>query len=370
MGAKWSGARSRERSGRAPERAKGRHRVVALCLPGVVAFDLSAPAQAFGSAHAPDGSPHYAFTTCSLDGAPVRSTSGFEIGVQAGLGALRRADTVVVPGYWAVFDPLPEEAAKALRAAARRGARVMSVCTGAYALAGAGLLDGRRAATHWAWADELAARFPAVTVEPGVLFVDEGEVLTSAGMSAGIDLSLHVIRRDHGAACADRVARHMVAPPHRDGGQAQYFSAPEVRRAAKSSDGGASSPGGVAGSAAGPAGDLEAVPDDTSLEPTREWARERLAEPLAVEAMARHANVSPRTFARRFRAETGTTPLQWLLGRRVLAARRLLEESDLPVEEIAREVGFGDAASLRSHFRRATATTPTAYRRTFRAADL
>jgi transcriptional regulator GlxA family with amidase domain len=322
--------------------AKARHRVVALCLPGVVAFDLTAPAQAFGSAHAADGTPHYAFSTCSIDGAPVRTTSGFEVGAQAGLGALRRADTVVVPGYWAVFDPLPDGVGAALRAAARRGARVMSVCTGAYALAGAGLLDGRRAATHWAWAEELAARFPAVTVEPGVLFVDEGEVLTSAGMSAGIDLSLHVIRRDHGVACADRVARHMVAPPHRDGGQAQFFSAPGLVRQAGEADSG-------------------------SLEPTRAWAAERLAEPLGVEDMARHGNVSPRTFARRFRAETGTTPLQWVLGRRVLAARRLLEESDLPVEEVAREVGFGDAASLRSHFRRATATTPTAYRRTFRS---
>jgi AraC family transcriptional regulator, transcriptional activator FtrA len=322
--------------------AKARHRVVALCLPGVVAFDLAAPAQAFGSAHAADGTPYYAFSTCSIDGAAVRTTSRFEVGAQAGLGALRRADTVVVPGYWAVFDPLPDGVGAALRAAARRGARVMSVCTGAYALAGAGLLDGRRAATHWAWAEELAARFPAVTVEPGVLFVDEGEVLTSAGMSAGIDLSLHVIRRDHGVACADRVARHMVAPPHRDGGQAQFFSAPERVRGTGEADSG-------------------------SLEPTRAWAADRLAEPLGVEDMARHANVSPRTFARRFRAETGTTPLQWVLGRRVLAARRLLEESDLPVEEIAGEVGFGDAASLRSHFRRATATTPTAYRRTFQA---
>jgi AraC family transcriptional activator FtrA len=318
-----------------------RHRVVALCLPGTVAFDLTAPGQAFGGAAAADGSPHYAFSTCSIDGAPVATTTGFDIGVGVGLGALRRADTVVVPGYVAVFDPLPEPAAAALRAAARRGARVMSVCTGAFALAHAGLLDGRRATTHWGWAAELAARFPAVAVEPEVLFVDEGDVLTSAGLSAGIDLSLHVIRRDHGAACADRVARHMVAAPHREGGQAQFFDAPEAVRRTDEADSG-------------------------SLEPTRAWARERLAEPLTVEAMARHANVSPRTFARRFRTETGTTPLQWLLARRVHAARRLLEESDLPVEEIAPRAGFGDAASLRAHFRRATATTPTAYRRAFR----
>jgi AraC family transcriptional regulator, transcriptional activator FtrA len=315
-----------------------RHRVVALCLPGTVAFDLTAPAQAFGSAAAADGSPHYKFSTCSIDGAPVQSTSGFAIGVESGLGALRRADTVVVPGYFAVFEPPPAVATAALRAAARRGARVLSVCTGAYALAHADLLDGRRAATHWAWAADLAARFPAVAVDPDVLFVDEGDVLTSAGLSAGIDLSLHVIRSDHGAACADRVARHMVAAPHREGGQAQFIRAAEL-------------PG------PRPAG---------SLEPTRAWALERLAEPLGVGAMARHANVSPRTFARRFRAETGTTPLQWLLARRVLAARRLLEESDLAVEEVAARSGFGDAASLRAHFRRATTTTPGAYRRTFR----
>jgi transcriptional regulator GlxA family with amidase domain len=326
----------------APKIRQGRHRVVALCLPGTVAFDLTAPAQAFQLAHGADLAPHYGFSTCSVDGAPVKTTNGFEIGVEAGLGALRRADTVVVPGYFAIHEPPPDEATAALRAAARRGARLMSVCTGAFALAAAGVLDGRRATTHWAWAADLAARFPAVEVDPEVLYVDEGDVLTSAGLSAGIDLSLHIVRRDHGAACADRVARHMVAAPHRDGGQAQFVRAP--------------------------ADDVPAmarVPD--SLEPTREWARRRLAEPLTVEAMARHASVSPRTFARRFREETGTTPLQWLLARRVLEARRLLEESDLPVEAVAAVAGFGNAASLRAHFRRFTATTPTAYRRTFQA---
>jgi AraC family transcriptional regulator, transcriptional activator FtrA len=325
----------------APKIRQGGHRVVALCLPGTVAFDLTAPAQVFRLAHGPDFTPHYGFSTCSVDGAPVSTTTGFEIGVDAGLGALRRADTVVVPGYYAIHEPPPAAATAALRAAARRGARLMSVCTGAFALAAAGVLDGRRAATHWAWARDLAARHPAVEVDPEVLYVDEGDVLTSAGLSAGIDLSLHVVRRDHGAACADRVARQMVAAPHRDGGQAQFFRAPEDDAPAPAAD---------------------------SLEPTREWARRRLAEPLTVEAMARHANVSPRTFARRFREETGTTPLQWLLARRVLEARRLLEESDLPVEDVALRAGFGNAASLRDHFRRATATTPTAYRRTFQAA--
>ena len=323
------------------EGAAGRHRVVALCLPGTVAFDLTAPAHAFALAAAPDGSPHYDFSTCSLDGEPVSTTSGFTIGVEAGAEALADADSVVVPGYVGIFAAPPEPAVAALRAAAERGARVLSVCTGAFALAYAGLLDGRRATTHWAFAPRLAETFPAIDVDPDVLYVDCGQVLTSAGVSAGLDLSLHVIRADRGAACADRVARHMVAAPHRDGGQAQFFRpAPD------------------------PAADAPSA--TSSLEPTRGWALERLAEPLTVTAMARHANVSPRTFARRFRAEAGTTPLQWLLARRVLEARRLLEESDLSVEAVATRAGFGDAASLRDHFRRATATTPTAYRRTFR----
>jgi transcriptional regulator GlxA family with amidase domain len=213
--------------------------------------------------------------------------------------------------------------------------RVISVCTGAFALAHAGLLDGRRAATHWGWAEALATRFPAIEVDPAALYVDEGQVMTSAGVSAGIDLSLHVIRKDFGAAVGQRVARRMVAPPHREGGQAQFIERPSAE-------------------------------GDGSLEKTRRWAAERLGEPLDVATMARHAAVSPRTFARRFREETGTTPLQWLLSRRVIEARRLLEETDLPVDAISWRAGFGTAASLRDHFRRATETTPIAYRRSFR----
>ncbi|HWN74012.1 MAG TPA: helix-turn-helix domain-containing protein [Solirubrobacterales bacterium] len=310
------------------------HRVVALCFDGLVAFDLTAPAQAFTLAAKPNGEPLYEFSTCSPGGEPVRTTTGFSIAPPTGLRALQRAQTIVVPGYANLFAPPPAETLDALRAATRRGTRLMSVCTGAFALAHAGALDGRRATTHWAWANELATRFPAVDVDPDALFVDEGDVLTSAGLSAGIDLSLHMIRRDFGAEVGERVARHMVAPPHREGGQAQFFK-PELPQAAG------------------------------TLESTRRWAAERLSEPLDVAAMSRHAGVSPRTFARRFRAEVGTTPLQWLLAQRVLEARRLLEATDLPVEEIAWRVGFGTAASLRDHFRRATATTPTAYRRSF-----
>jgi AraC family transcriptional regulator, transcriptional activator FtrA len=310
------------------------HRVVALCLDGLVAFDLTAPAQAFGLAHQPGGDPLYEFSTCSVDGVELRTTSGFGITPADDLSALQRADTIVVPGYVGILAPPPPPALVALRAAAGRGARMLSVCTGAFALAHAGLLDGRRATTHWALAEEMAERFSRVTVEPDSLYVDEGAVMTSGGLSAGIDLSLHVIRKDFGAAAGERVARHMVAAPHREGGQAQFFKP-------------------------------DAVTVGGSLEPTRRWVRERLEEPLDVAAMSRHAGVSPRTFARRFREETGTTPLQWLLSQRVLAARRLLEESDLPVEAVAWRAGFGTAASLRDHFRRATATTPSAYRRSF-----
>ncbi len=313
------------------------HRVSALCLDGLVAFDLTAAVQVFVAASAADGTPLYEISTCSEAGGAVATTTGFALTPSDGLDALASADTIVVPGYFALLDPPPEPALEALRAAADRGARVVSVCTGAFALAYAGLLDGRRATTHWAHAAELAERFPRVEVDPGALYVDEGAVMTSAGLSAGIDLSLHVVREDFGAAVGERTARRMVAAPHREGGQAQFIKRPDPE----------------------PAG---------SLEPTRRWAAERLAEPLDVAELARHAGVSPRTFARRFRAETGTTPLRWLHVRRVLEARRLLEQSDLPVDAVAWRSGFGTAASLREHFRRATATTPTAYRRSFRPA--
>jgi AraC family transcriptional activator FtrA len=307
------------------------HRVAVLALADVVAFDLSTPAQVFGNE--PE---RYAFTACGVRAGRVPTTTGFALDVPRGLDALADADTVLVPGLRPVQWPPPAAALEALRAAHARGARVASICTGAFVLAHAGLLDGRRATTHWAYAERLAERYPAVTVDPGVLYVDEGDVLTSAGVAAGIDLCLHLVRRDHGAEMANAVARRIVVAPHRDGGQAQFVEAPAP------------------------------VVDEHGLEPTRAWATQRLREPLTVAAMARHAACSERTFARRFRAETGTTPLQWLLGQRVLHARRLLEATDLPVEHVADAAGFGTAASLRAHFRRATATTPLAYRRTFR----
>lgn len=311
------------------------HRVVALCLDRVVPFDLAVPAEVFGLAWS-EGRPLYEFRACAERPGEVASTCGFAIGALAGLEALERADTVVVPGYRAVLDPLSDEAAAGLRRVVARGGRAVSVCTGAFALAHAGLLDGRRATTHWFAAEELARRFPAVEVDAGALYVDEGQVLTSAGLSAGIDLCLHLVRRDHGEALGARTARLMVAAPHREGGQAQF-----IERALPA-----------------PEGSLEAV---------RQWALEHLTEPLDVATLAERAAVSPRTFARRFVAETGTTPLKWLNAQRVLEARRLLEHTDFSIEQVAAHSGFGSAPSLREHFRRATATTPTAYRRSFSA---
>ena len=308
--------------------AAGVHRVAVLALESVVAFDLATPAQVFRGP--------YSLEVCAVRRGAVTTSAGFSLVADHGLEALRRADTVIVPGYATIDRPPATAALEALRAAHARGARTVSICTGAFALAHARLLDGRRATTHWGSAAYLAERFPAIDVDPNVLYVDEGHVLTSAGVAAGIDLCLHIVRRDHGAEVAARVARRMVVAPYRDGGQAQF-----VER---------------------PLGDGR----DGSLAATRAWALDRLFSPLDVRALAAHAGVSERTFARRFRAETGTTPLQWVLRQRVREAERLLERTDLPVEEVAERAGFGTAASLREHFARANHTTPTAYRRSFR----
>ena len=309
------------------------HRVVALCFDGVVAFDLSVAAEVFSLAW-DRGRQLYEFGACAVQPGSVATTKGFSVGDLPGLEALEPADTVVVPGYRGVHDPPPEAALAGLRRVAERGGRVVSICTGAFGLAHAGLLDGRRATTHWFAASELARLFPEVEVDAAALYVDAGQVLTSAGLSAGIDLCLHLIREDHGENVGAAVARAMVAAPHRDGGQAQFIERPLAR----------------------PQGALDLV---------RAWALENLAQPLEVATLADRAGVSPRTLARQFVAETGTTPLQWLIAQRVREARRLLESTTLSVEEIAGRAGFGSAPSLREHFRRATATTPSAYRRAF-----
>ena len=307
------------------------HSVVALVLPDVVAFDLAIPAQVFGHS---DERARYAFTTAGLVPGPVPSTSGYAVQACRGLDALSEADTVVVPGY-APHDPPPTAVLDALRSAAGRGARVVSVCTGAFALAAAGVLDGRRATTHWRDAGELSVRYPRVQVDPDVLYVDDGQVMTSAGVAAGIDLCLHLVRSDHGAEAAAGTARRMVVAPHRDGGQAQY-----VQRPVPSSGDG--------------------------LAATCGWALDRLGEPLTVSELAAHAGWSPRSFARRFLQETGTTPLRWLTAQRILHARRLLETTELPVDQVAQRAGLGTAANLRLHLARDAGTTPTRYRRTYR----
>jgi len=310
------------------------HRVVGLIAGEVVAFDLAIPAQVFGRERE-----HYAWTVCAPGGpCAVPTETGFDVVVPAGLDALAHADTVVVPGIGDRAWPIGEDALDALRAAAARGARVASICTGAFVLAAAGLLDGRRATTHWQYAERLQRAFPAVDVDPDVLFVDEGDVCTSAGVAAGIDLCLHLVRRDHGAEVANAVARRIVVAAHREGGQAQFVERP-----------------------------LPAEPG-TGLAATRAWMLERLDAPLTVPDLARHAGYSPRSFARRFVAETGTTPLQWLIARRVVEAQRLLEGTDLGVDEVAARAGFGTAPALRKHFARALGTSPAAYRRAFRAA--
>jgi transcriptional regulator GlxA family with amidase domain len=310
--------------------------VAVLALPDVVPFDLVIAGQIFGDPRPTGGQPYYRMLLCGLAPGLVPMAGGVPVGVPLGLEALEQADTVVVPGRSDAEAPVPPAALAALRAAAQRGARMLSICTGAFVLAEAGVLDGHRATTHWAHTGRLAARYPRVTVDPRVLYVDEGEVMTSAGMAAGIDLCLHVVRADHGAEVANAIARRMVVAPHRSGGQAQFIDQPVP------------------------------VTRDSMLQRTQTWVLERLHEPLTVEAMARHANTSVRHFTRRFQAEFGTTPLKWLLQERVRLAQRLLEQTDLPVQRIAERAGFGSAVALRRHFADAAGTTPLAYRQVFR----
>lgn len=309
------------------------HRVVILALDGVYPFELGIPSRIFGDA---DG--RYEVLTCSTDGRPVSTSADFEIAVGCGPQVLRTADTVVIPAF------LPERAAPELdqpTAAAlseiRPGARVMSICTGAFVLAAAGLLDGRPATTHWLLAEDFRRWFPRVRLDPDVLFVDDGDVLTSAGAASGIDLCLHVLRKDHGSELANQVARRCVVPPSREGGQAQYIEQPVPK-----------TPG-------------------LSTSRTRQWALDNLHLPLALAELARHARMSPRTFARRFRDETGMSPGQWVIRQRVSRARELLESTDLTVDQVAAHAGFATAASLRQHMHALIGVAPLAYRRTFQA---
>jgi transcriptional regulator GlxA family with amidase domain len=300
--------------------------VVALALPEVVAFDLSIAGQVFGHRDERD---RYTFTVCAEHPGVIQSTTGFSLNAPDGLDALAGADTIIVPGYYPLADPAPA-AVEALRDAAARGTRIASICIGAFALAATGLLDGRAATTHWQEADHFRARFPRVRLNPDVLYVDEGQLLTSAGLSAGIDLCLYLVSRDYGAGAAASVARRMVVAVHRPGGQAQYARRP--------------------------------LPEDGGLGPTLNWAVEELQRPLTVGALARHAGLPTRTFARQFREQLHLTPMRWLTGQRLQEARRLLETTGLSVDDVAELSGLGSAATLRAHLARESGTTPTAYR--------
>jgi transcriptional regulator GlxA family with amidase domain len=301
-------------------------------------FELATACEVFGIARADLVDPWYDLRLCAAS--PIATAGGLTLTPTYDFSDLARADTVIVT---AMARPLqispPAELIAALQAAYARGARIAGICSGAYAMAAAGLLDNRPATTHWMYADEFAARFPAVKLDPDVLYVDDGQVLTSAGTGAGIDLCLHLIEVDHGAAIANMVARRMVVPPHRLGGQAQYV---------------------VSSSAAGP------IPAP-SMSSVLDWARSHLDSSLTVADLAQQAVLSPRTFARRFAEATGTSPLRWLKAERVRLAQQLLETTDEPVERIARRTGFGTAANLRQHFGRATSVSPQAYRRVFRS---
>ncbi|WP_425839837.1 GlxA family transcriptional regulator [Streptomyces fractus] len=313
------------------------HRVVALLNPPQSPFELSCATEVFGTAP-PGEPPRYSVTICAEHPGPLRTTAGYEMLVDAGLEALEQADTVIVPGWQPPGAPASPAVIAALRTAHRRGARTVAICTGAFVLAQAGLLDGRRATTHWRRTAQLAAAFPEVDVDQEVLFVDHGDVATSAGTGAGIDLCLHLVRADHGAAYAAQIARSMVLPPHREGSQLQY-AAPSARPAPAKAD--------------------------ESLAPLLEWATARLDTRLTLDRLAEHAGLSGRTLARRFTEQLGTSPGQWLLDQRIDAARVLLEQTDLPVEAVAARVGLTSAVNLRRRFRAQLGTTPGAYRRVF-----
>ncbi|NYH55810.1 AraC family transcriptional activator FtrA [Nocardiopsis arvandica] len=310
------------------------HRVVALLNPPQSPFELACATEVFGMA-APDAPARYDFRICAERPGPVGTTAGYSMLVDTGLAALEEADTVVVPGRQPPGAPVPSAVTEALRAAHGRGARIVAACTGAFILAQVGLLDGRRATTHWRHATRLASAFPEVRVDPDVLYVDHGDVATSAGTGAGIDLYLHLVRRDHGAAYAAQVARHMVLPPHREGNQLQYA--------------------------------VRSVPSEAgdSLAPLLDWAVSRLDTRLTLGRLAERAGVSRRTLSRRFTEQLGTSPGQWLLRRRLDTVRVLLEQTDLPVEAIATRVGLVSAVNLRRRFRTSFGTTPGAYRRSF-----
>ncbi len=308
-------------------------RVIALAYDGLCTFEYGVAVEMFGLPR-PELDDWYDFATCAVEPGALRAAGGLTVSAQGGLALLKDAGTIIVPGWRGADAAPPPNLLRHVRDAHERGARLLSFCSGVFVLAAAGLLDGRRATTHWRYADALAQRYPRITVEPDVLYVDEGSILTSAGTAAAIDLSLHLIRRDWGPLVANRVARRAVVPTHRDGGQAQFVPAPLPEQGA-------------------------------AMGPILDWMRRRLGEGLTIPVLAGRARMSERTFLRRFEEATGLSPKQWLTQERLARARELLEGSDLAVEQIADACGFGTADTLRHHFRRTLQISPARYRERF-----
>ena len=311
-------------------------RVAVLAYDGLCTFEFALAVEVFGLPRPELEVPWYQFAVCAAERGPLRATGGVTVQAPGGLALLERAGTIVIPGWRDLDAPPPRALLAALRSAHRRGARLVSICSGAFLLAATGLLDGKRATTHWRYARRFAERFPRVALQPDVLYVDEGTLLTSAGSAAGLDLCLHLVRRDYGAAVANQVARRLVIAPHREGGQAQFVEEP-----------------------------VPPSDEGSPLAPVVEWALRNLREPISVRRLARRAAMSERTFRRRFEGHLGTSPAPWLIGQRIIAAQRLLETSRLSMEAVAERVGMGTSANLRHHFKAQVGTVPARYRRTF-----
>ncbi|HWX01499.1 GlxA family transcriptional regulator [Collimonas sp.] len=313
------------------------HTVAVIAFEGISPFHLSVPCMVFGDDLARLGVPRYRLLICGVQTGLVPTMSGFNIEVEHDLSALQEADTVIVPAWRDPDEKPPELLLQAVRSAHARGARIVGLCLGAFVLAEAGLLDGRAASTHWVWSEDFARKYPKVKLDQKVLYVDDGDILTSAGTAAAIDCCLHLLRRDHGADVANRIARRMVVAPHRHGGQAQYIEQP-----------------------------LPASGGSDAMTVTLDWAIEHLEQPLCLDVLAERAAMSRRNFTRRFKLKTGTTVSQWLLNHRLASAQRLLETSDKAIDRIAELAGFGSTVSLRQHFSAAFAISPAAYRKQYR----
>jgi AraC family transcriptional regulator, transcriptional activator FtrA len=309
--------------------------VVALAYEGLCAFEFACTAEVFGLPRPELGPRWYRFETCSPGGRRVRGQYGASMSVDGDLDRLTEAGTIMVPGWQGIDVPVPDAIVQALRKAHGRGARLLSICSGSFVLAATGLLDGKRATTHWQYSEALQSRYPRVRVNPNVLYIDEGQILTSAGSAAGLDLCLHLIRRDFGAEIANQVARRLVIPPHRDGGQAQFLDNPVDKR------------------------------EHGPLSVVLERVQRRIHQPITISEMARWAAMSERTFIRRFRATTGMTPGDWITRQRVDRAKDLLERSTLAIDQVAAQSGLGTAMTLRHHFRKRIGLSPVDYRKRF-----